>query len=437
MAFSLDAGLAALLPPGAGVSDAGHLTLGGVDTAELAARFGTPLYVYDEAAIRAACRAYVHAFTRDWPANSVHYAAKAYLAPWLCRILRQEGLGLDVVSGGELHVALSSGVPAARIRLHGNNKLPGELRDAVAAGVGRIVVDNLDELSLLEEIAAHAGRRVPVLLRLSPGIEAHTHEYLRTGLLDSKFGLPLATQALPAVRRVLAAPALELRGYHAHVGTGLLDPEPIAEATRRLLAFAREAHGATGYWPDEISPGGGLGIAYVPGDQAPPVAGLARAIFDAVESAAPRPALSVEPGRSIVGRAGVALYTCGARKTIEGIRAYIAVDGGMADNIRPALYGVRYTPLAATRLTEPASSLLTVAGRYCESGDLLVRDAVLPLLEPGDLLALPAAGAYCLAMSSAYNAALRPAVVAVHAGTARLVQRRGAMADLLMYDLPD
>ncbi len=433
----MDDDLAALLPLGARVDERGRLVLGGVDVADLAARFGTPLYVYDEDTIRAACRAYRDAFACIPFATRVHYAAKAYLAAWLCQVLRDEGLGCDVVSGGELQVALAGGIPAAHIRLHGNNKSPGELRDAIATGIGCIVVDNDDERRLLDELARPAGRRVPVMLRLSPGVSAHTHEYLKTGLLDSKFGLPIATgAALGAVRQVLASPALALRGYHAHVGTGLLDPEPIVEGARRLRAFAYAAHAETGYWPDELSPGGGLGIPYVRGERAPSVRDLSQSLAQALEDMEPRPTLSVEPGRSIIGRAGVALYTVGARKDIPGVRSYVSVDGGMADNIRPALYGAGYTALAATRMTDRAIARVTVAGRYCESGDILVRDADLPPLSPGDLLAIPAAGAYCLAMSSAYNAASRPAVVTVRQGVARLAQRRGSPADLLMYDAP-
>lgn len=433
---ALDADLAAILPLTAAITAEGHLSLGGVDVAELAARFGTPLYIYDEDTIRTACRAYLDAFTHERPENRVDYAAKAYLAPWLCRLLHDEGLGLDVVSGGELHVALVSGVPARDIRLHGNNKLPGELRDAVAAGVGRIVVDNHDELRLLAEVASRAGRRVPILLRLAPGVEVQTHDYLQTGLLDSKFGLPIATgDALLALRHALTVSALEVRGYHAHVGSGALNPEPIAEATRQLLAFAHAARHATGFWPAEISPGGGLGIAYTRGDAAPSVLELARALGNALAGASPRPLVSVEPGRSIIGRAGVALYTCGTRKSIAGVRDYITVDGGMADNIRPALYGACYTVLAATRMNEPPVRTVTVAGRCCESGDIVARDVLLPELQPGDLLALPAAGAYCLPMSSAYNAAARPAVVVVQGGAARLAQRRGTPDDLLIYDV--
>ena len=433
---AVDSDLAPMLPLDAAVSPDGHLILGGVDVAELAARFGTPLYVYDEATIRAACRAYVAAFTRERPANGVHYAAKAYLAPWLCRVLHDEGLGLDVVSGGELHVALTAGIPAAEIRLHGNNKLPGELRDAVAAGVGRIVVDNLDELRLLAEVATSADCRVAILLRLTPDVDMHTHAYMHTGLTDSKFGLPIASgEALDAVRRALQAPALELRGYHAHVGSNAQEPDPIVEGARQLLSFARTAREATGYWPAELSPGGGLGIAYTRDERAPDPHALAQAVFAALAGADPLPAVSVEPGRSIIGRAGVALYTVGTQKAIPGVRHYMAVDGGMADNIRPALYGAQYTPLAATRMHEPPVGVVTVAGRYCESGDVLARDVALPRLHAGDLLAFPAAGAYCLPMSSAYNAALRPAVVVVAGGTPRLVSRRGTLDDLLAYEV--
>ncbi len=434
----LDPTLVDLLPLGAAVDATGCLTLGGVSVAELAARFGTPLYVYDDGTIRAACRAYRDVFTTEQVGNSVHYASKAYLAPWLCRLLGEEGMDLDVVSGGEWFIAQAAGFPAAPMRLHGNNKGVDELRLAMDAGAGCIVVDNHDELRLLAEMAEAAGRRVPVLLRLSPGVEAHTHEYLQTGLLDSKFGLPIATgDALQAVQYVMKAAALDLRGYHMHVGTGLTALEAITEGVRRVVQFAQEARAQTGYWPREISAGGGLGIAYLRGEHAPSVRALGDAIARGLTGAEPRPAVSVEPGRSIVGRAGVALYTVGTRKRIAGVRDYVSVDGGMADNIRPALYRAEYTALAATRMNDRAVAPVTVAGRYCESGDILVRDAPLPALEPGDLLAIPAAGAYCLPLSSQYNGALRPAVVVVRDGEARLVQRRGVFTDLLTYDVTD
>jgi len=437
----LDPTLVDVLPLDAAVDATGCLTLGGVSVAALAARFGTPLYVYDEGTIRAACRAYRDVFTTEQPGNSVHYASKAYLAPWLCRLLDEEGMDLDVVSGGEWFIAQAAGFPAARMRLHGNNKDAAELRLALDAGAGGIVVDNHDELRLLAEMAEVAERRVPVLLRLSPGVEAHTHEYLQTGLLDSKFGLPIATgDALQAVQYAMKASALDVRGYHMHVGTGLATLEAITEGVRRVVHFAQEARAQTGYWPREISAGGGLGIAYLRGERAPSVRALGDAIARGLAGARadlPRPAVSVEPGRSIVGRAGVALYTVGTRKRIAGVRDYVSVDGGMADNIRPALYRAEYTALAATRMDDRVVAPVTVAGRYCESGDILVRDAPLPALEPGDLLAIPAAGAYCLPLSSQYNGALRPAVVVVRGGEARVVQRRGVVADLLTYDVMD
>lgn len=435
----LDAEVATLLPESSAVDERGVLVLGGVDVETLAARFGTPLYIYDEDAIRTACRSYMSAFVRGRLANHVHYASKAYLAPWLCHLLRDEGLGLDVVSGGELHVALSSGMPAATIRLHGNNKERNELADALDEGVGCIVVDNLDELRLVSEIAR--GRRAPIMLRLAPGVHAETHRYLQTSLLDGKFGLPLDEHDVPsldlraAVQAALALPGLDLRGYHAHVGSNLFDPTPVALAMRHLVAVSRRLYKDVSYWPHELCPGGGLGVATVRGEHAPSVETLAKAIFKEVAGLIPSPAVSVEPGRSIVGRAGVALYTVGACKDVQGVRRYVAVDGGMADNIRPALYDAAYTALPATKMTAPPTDLVEVAGRYCESGDILVHNADLPRLERGDLLALPAVGAYSLAMCSTYNGALRPAVVVVRDGEARLVQRRGMVSDLLAYEV--
>ncbi len=438
---ALDADVAALLPHGAAVDERGVLVLGGVDVTTLAARFGTPLYIYDEDAIRVACRSYINAFVRGSPANHVHYASKAYLAPWLCRVLRDEGLGLDVVSGGELHVALSSGAPAHDIRLHGNNKEHGEIRDALDASVGCIAVDGLDELRLVSEAAR--GLQAPVMLRFALGVQVETHPYLQTSLLDGKFGVPLAGEGDPGadaraiVRAALTLPNLDLRGYHAHVESNLFDPAPVALTMRHLIALSRGLYEETGYWPAELCPGSGLGVAMVRGERAPAVEALAEAVLKEVVGAAPLPSVSVEPGRSIVGRAGVALYTVGACKDVEGVRRCVAVDGGMADNIRPALYDAAYTALPATKMTAPLVETVEVAGRYCESGDILVHAAPLPHLERGDLLALPGAGAYCLAMCSSYNGALRPAVVVVRNGEARLVQRRGSLADLLAYDIQE
>lgn len=415
----------------------GRLQVGGCDLGELAARFGTPLYVYDEATIRARCRAFRQALAEVCPEGHVAYAAKAGALLALLRLMRDEGLGLDVVSGGELEAAVRVGFALDLVHFHGNYKTPAELERALDLGVGRIVVDSLDELELLARLTRARGRRQPILLRITPGVDAHTHEYRKTGLLDSKFGLPIATgQAEEAVRRALAAPGLELVGLHTHLGSQIFELEPYQAAVAALLGFAAEQRARHGLELREFSPGGGWGIPYTRDDPELDVAGAIRAVARASLDLAERlglgrPRLFVEPGRAIVGPAGVALYTVGAVKPIPGVRTYVAVDGGMADNVRPALYGARYEALAATRLDEPAGELVTIAGRYCESGDLLVRDARVPPLRPGDLLATPAAGAYQLAMASNYNLAPLPAVLLVRDGEARLVRRRQTVDDVL------
>ncbi len=434
-----------LWPITAGANAAGQLTIGGVDLVALVREWGTPLYIYDEATIRDRCRAYRRAFAAHYPAAAVVYAAKAYLSPALLAILLEEGLGLDVVSGGELGLALRCGFPPERIVFHGNNKGPEELRLAVEASVGRIVVDNALEMLRLVALGQETGRRVPILLRLNPGIEAHTHEYRQTGVVDSKFGLPTVDdQAANAVARALAAPSLELLGYHAHVGSQIFELEPYRRTVDALCRFAAAMRDRHGFVPRELSPGGGLAIPYTPGEEREEAAldDLAATIGTALRTGAarhdlPPPRITVEPGRSIVGPAGVALYTVGAIKDIPGVRRYVSVDGGMADNIRPALYGAAYTARLANRAADPRAPAerVTIAGKYCESGDVLIRDIALPPLAPGDLLALPAAGAYCLAMASNYNLAPRPAVVFVRDGRPRLVRRRETLDDLLRAEV--
>lgn len=431
------AALRHVLPDTAAVGPNGHLLIGGCDLADLAAQFGTPLYLYDEATVRARCRAFRAALAAVVPEGHVAYAAKAGALLGLLRIVQAEGLGLDVVSGGELEAAVRAGFPPERVHFHGNNKTPAELEQALALGVGRIVVDSFAEIERLEALAARAGRRAQVLLRLTPGVDVHTHEYRKTGVLDSKFGFPIATgQAEAAVRQTLAAPHLELLGFHTHLGSQLFELEPYRAALEIVLGFAAEQRARHGLELRELSPGGGWAIAYTRDDPALDVAAAIRAVAQTSLELAERlglgrPRLFVEPGRAIVGPAGVALYTVGSVKEIPGVRTYVAVDGGMADNIRPALYGARYEALAATRLDEPATETVTIAGKYCESGDLLVQGARLPPLRPGDLLALPAAGAYQLAMASNYNLAPKPAVVLVQDGAARLIRRRQTIADLL------
>lgn len=421
----------------------GRLTVGGVALPDLADQFGTPLYVYCEATLRQRARRFRDAFAAAYPDVQIVYAAKALMSLAVTRILVDEGLGLDIVSGGELHAALAAGVPGSAITFHGNNKGEQELREALAAGVGHVAIDNLFELQLLAGLARQTGTIVPVLLRLNPGVDVHTHAKIRTGVVDSKFGLPIATGAAAvAVAGVLAAPGLRLDGYHCHIGSQLFDADSYAEAIAVMIRFAGEMRDQHGMVPRVLSPGGGFGVAYVAGQEEADIEAwalrTARAVRDGCDRHnLPLPRLVIEPGRSIVGPAGVAVYRVGASKEIPGVRTYISVDGGMADNIRPSLYGARYSAALANRESSEPEVTVTIAGKYCESGDILIDDAPLPPLVPGDILALPAAGAYCLAMASNYNMAPRPAVVLVQSGKARLIRRRETNDDLLALDIFD
>lgn len=417
----------------------GSLSIGGVSLTQLAQEVGTPLYIYDERTIRESIHAYRTAFARQYPATRIVYAGKAYLSRWLLSILAEEGVFLDVVSGGELYLAHASGFPMERVIFHGNNKTEDELRMALDLGCGEIVIDNPHEIDLLEKLGPGIRNPLDVMLRISPGVDAHTHEYRKTGLIDSKFGLPVETgDAARAVERVAGIRWLRLLGYHAHVGSQIFEVEPFVAALDILFQFAADMEERVGIKPTRMSPGGGLGIQYEESDPAVDIDDYAQRLAGTIGESVDRyrldpPELVIEPGRSIVGQAGVALYTVGAIKDIPGIRRYVSVDGGMADNIRPALYGARYSIALANRLASGAQ-LVTIAGKYCESGDVLVHDVELPPLSSGDLLAIPAAGAYCLAMASNYNLALRPAVVVVKDGQYQVVQRRERYDDLLRRD---
>jgi diaminopimelate decarboxylase len=435
---TLPNGLDGLLPDTASVTAAGHLALDGVDLVNVAAEFGTPLYVYDAATIQGRARAYREGLSAAYPGESlVCYAGKAYCAPWLLRMLDAAGLGLDVVSGGELYAAQQVGFTPDRIFVHGNNKAEHELRAALEYRVGRVVIDNLEEIETLARLCAQRGQRQAVLLRVAPGVEAHTHVHIQTGVLDTKFGLSLHTgSAAEAVTRILRTASLELVGLHAHIGSQVFELDPYRETVARVFDFAA----AVRLDLRELSPGGGFGVRYTPLDGSMSPAESARAVAGAVCEAAsashvPLPRLSMEPGRSITGPAGVALYTVGSVKRIEGVRTYVAVDGGMADNIRPTAYGAVYAPLLANRAGALADATVAIAGRYCESGDVLVRDAVLPMPAVGDVVAVPASGAYQLSMASNYNLVPRPAVVVIGEGQARLVRRRETYADLLSAEL--
>ena len=434
--------LRSILPETAAVHSSGHLAIGGCDTLELLRRFGSPLYVFDEQTLRGKCQEYLHEFRSRYPNTDVLYASKAFINLAIATIMHEEGMGLDVVSGGELAVALGAGFPAGRIYFHGNNKSEQELREAIEAGVGRVVIDNFHELSLLDNLAGELGRTQDVLLRLSPSVDPHTHSHTTTGILDTKFAIPIETgQAEEAVRQALAAPHLRLRGFHAHLGSPIFELEPYVQAIDVLIEFAASMRDKLHFEMVEFSPGGGFAVQYVEDQPAPPASAYAETIVEALRSACGRqglalPRLSVEPGRSTICRAGVALYTAGAAKDIPGVRRYVSVDGGMADNIRPAIYGAKYEALLANRPLAALQETVTIAGKFCESGDILIRDAVLPQVNPGDVIAIPASGAYCLAMSSNYNHATRPAVVLVKDGQARLIRRRETYEDLMRLDVP-
>lgn len=433
-----------IFPDTTQVSTADRLEIGGCELVALAQRYGTPLYVYDEATVRSRARSLGDALAASYPGpRRVAYAAKAYCAPWLLRVVEDEGLGLDVVSGGELSAAVAADFPRERISLHGNNKSEDELEFALRERVGRIVVDNLDEMELLGRLASARGVPQPVLLRLGPAVDARTHAHLITGGADTKFGLDIASgQAAAGVRAALARRSLDLRGLQAHIGSQISEIEPYRASIERVLAFASAMREREGLALRELSPGGGYAVRYSPAD--PPVAAsdmVRRVGRIAAEAAArhgftdPLPALTIEPGRSIVAPAAVAVYRVGSVKAVPGGRTYVAVDGGMADNIRPTAYGAVYTAVLAERTTAEPDTEVAIAGRYCETGDILVQRIRLPRPRVGDLVVIPAAGAYQLSMASNYNMAPRPAVVVVADGHARLGRRRETHADLLAAEI--
>ena len=433
---------AAVWPQGAHRNSEGSLVIGGVDVREAASDFSTPVFLLDEVDFRRRAAAFRAAY--DAEHCDVYYAAKAFLATAVARWAVEEGLGIDVASGGELAVALAAGVPGDRLLLHGNNKSRAEIRRALEAGVGRIVVDSLDEIDRIAESAGDIGARPALLVRVTVGVEAHTHEFIATAHEDQKFGLSLLSgKAREAVQRVVASPELEFRGLHSHIGSQIFDAAGFEVAASRLVGLIGELH-AEGIAVRELNLGGGMGIAYVSDDDPLEVGAMARAIEAIVEGACARagvpvPRLAFEPGRAIVGPAGVTVYEVGTVKPVEldhgHERVYVSVDGGMSDNIRTALYDADYTVVLASRVSAAPPVLSRVVGKHCESGDVIVRDAWLPGdLREGDLLAVAATGAYCRSMASQYNYLPRPAVVGVREGACRTVLRRETEQDLLALD---
>lgn len=418
----------------------GTLFFDGCDVTELARKYGTPLYVYSESVIESHFEELRRDFLDRWPGSRVAYAAKAFCTLGMCRLVRRAGLCIDVVSGGELHTALAAGFPPERIEFNGNNKLPQELELAISAGVGRIIVDGAGELERIERLCAAMDRRVAVLLRITPGVKADSHDYIVTGKKDSKFGFPLDEDVLyPAVKRAMDAPHVDFLGFHFHIGSQLFDRVPYIQATEAMLDVVGQVRERFGVTVSELNLGGGFGITYTDEERKPfryyldPMLERIGARFDQWKE--PRPAVVIEPGRSIVGDAGMTLYTVGEIKQIKGVRKYVCVDGGMSDNIRPALYQAVYRGVLANKMDAEDREQVTVCGKCCEAGDILVRDISLPPAERGDIFAQFCTGAYGYAMASNYNNNPVPAVVLVSRGWDELMVRRQSYDDIIRCQL--
>ncbi len=429
-----------LFPLSAEASKRGHLVIGGCDTVELADEYGTPLYLFDEFSLRSKCREFRSEFGQRYADTTVIYASKAFLDKALAVIFKEEGLGLDVVSGGELTIAQSVAYPMDMVYFHGNNKSAEEIGLALKNHIGRIVVDGFEELGILAELAEETGHIPDILLRLTPGVDPHTHEHITTGVIGGKFGFPIFG-AGEAVAQAMAAPSLNLVGLHFHLGSLISEVHPYREAIEAVLDFAADMKERLGFELEELNIGGGFAVQYTLDSPVPPVSFYAEAVVSQVASKCRQlkltpPTLIIEPGRAIVAQAGVALYRVGITKDIPGVKRYVFVDGGMADNIRPALYGARYEAVVANKVLESEAGQVTIAGRFCESGDILIRDINLPSVSSGDIIAVPDCGAYCLPLQSSYNASPRPAVVMVGQGKARLVRHRETFQDLVRLDLP-
>ncbi|MDO8950874.1 MAG: diaminopimelate decarboxylase [Actinomycetota bacterium] len=434
------ADLMSVLPSTADVEN-GHLWIGGVDMVKLAREQGTALYVMDEASIRQQLRDYVKWTRFHWADVDVVYAGKAFMSLAMLKIVAEEDCCLDVSSGGELAFARRAGFPMERIYVHGNNKTDLELTECLDAGVGRIVVDSFEEMERLSAMAEARGTQQRILIRVTPGIEADTHDFIMTGAEDSKFGFGMNEGlAMRAVKRALELPGLDLAGLHMHIGSQIFALQSFTKAIEVIVHFMDAIRDATGWVVRELDTGGGLGIAYGLPDEPSTIKDYGKVIVDGIKEHAethglPVPKMAVEPGRSIVANAGVTLYTVGSIKEIPNIRTYVAVDGGMSDNIRTSLYDAHYEALIANKADQPRTMVATIAGKHCESGDIVVTDAPLQDVEVGDIVCVCATGAYCQSMSSNYNKQVRPAVVMVNDGEARVIVRRETYDDLMKCEL--
>ncbi|MBS5939142.1 diaminopimelate decarboxylase [Clostridium sartagoforme] len=426
---------------GASKIEGSDLYIGGVKATSLAKEFGTPLYVMDEQLLLDNCRGYINAFRAKEEKNRVAFAGKAFLTVEMCKLIDREGLYLDVVSGGELYTAYKANFPMDKIYFHGNNKTLDEIELGIKLGIGRFVVDNLWEMSKINEVAEKYNKKQDIYLRLTPGIEAHTHDYIKTGQIDSKFGFaPVGNIILEAVKQGLSLESVNLVGLHCHIGSQIFETEPFRDAAEVMLKFINEIKQETGHLIEELDLGGGFGIYYSEGDKPKSIEDYCNVILDRVDEVCrelnlKRPILTIEPGRSIVANSGTTLYTVGSIKEIPEIRKYVAVDGGMTDNIRPALYGAKYEAFIANKADSPANDKVTVAGKCCESGDILINDIEIQKAEGGDILAVLSTGAYGFSMASGYNRILKPAVVFVRNGEARIVSKRQTYEDLVKDEI--
>ena len=424
------------------INSKGHLTIGGTDTIELSKQFGTPLYVFDEKDIRNNCKTFKEAFDEHYDGNAlVLYASKAFSCKEMYRIVNSEGLGTDVVSGGELYTALASGMPAEKIYFHGNNKTPNEIEYALESKIGRIVADNIFELETIDRISGEKGIKAKVSFRIKPGIDAHTHDFIKTGQIDCKFGFALENgEAYEAVKKVTTLKNVELAGIHCHIGSQIFETEPFVLAAKVMIEFADKIRKDFNIVLGEINLGGGYGIKYLNSDNPVSKNESIKLLCDAVKKACtefdyPLPKLLIEPGRSIVGASSLTLYKIGCVKTIKDIRTYVSVDGGMSDNPRYALYGAKYEMIVANKADKPKDFEATVAGKCCESGDLIGEGVKIQTPEVNDTLAVLATGAYNYSMSSNYNRIPRPAAVMVKDGKARLIINRETFEDIIKNDI--
>lgn len=426
---------------GASKIEGNDLLIAGIKASDLVKDYGTPLYVMDEQLLIDKCRGYINAFKVKEENNRVAFAGKAFLTMEMCKLINKEGLYLDVVSAGELYTAYKAGFPMDRIYFHGNNKTLDEIELGIKLGVGRFIVDNIWEMTKINEIAEINNKKQDIYLRLTPGIEAHTHDYIKTGQIDSKFGFaPVGNIIMDAVKKALSLDNVNLVGLHCHIGSQIFETDPFKDAAEVMLKFMNNIKQETGHYIAELDLGGGFGIYYSEGDKPKKIEDYCNVILESVDKVCndlgiKKPILTIEPGRSIVANAGTTLYTIGSIKEIPGVRKYISVDGGMTDNIRPALYGARYEAIVANKALNPIDDKVTIAGKCCESGDILIQDIEIQKAESGDILAINSTGAYGFSMASGYNKISRPAVVFVRNSEARVVVKRQSYKDLIREEV--